>query len=282
MTYTIRQTLLDYFTGQCNVLTDNLFLVQTVYSEKAIHDLRVSIKRIRALFRLVERFNPKQFDSGENFRRFKQIFRPAGVLRDWQVQDKLLRHYAQSLNLKLNDYFEFLAKAQSKAQKQFQKSLLDFDTDKLTKNTKRLNESLARLADQHIRPKTVDLLNQQFALAQELSLNLEEEENLHEIRKITKAAFYKLNLVFKERANSPKPFQALKDLEEMIGDWHDRQVLLQRLRRFVKGEQGETLTEYQKLILQLESENLAVFKQIPALVKKELQVGRILKNAKVK
>jgi CHAD domain-containing protein len=184
--------------------------------------------------------------------------------------------------LKLNDYFEFLAKAQSKAQKQFQKSLLDFDTDKLTKNTKRLNESLARLADQHIRPKTVDLLNQQFALAQELSLNLEEEENLHEIRKITKAAFYKLNLVFKERANSPKPFQALKDLEEMIGDWHDRQVLLQRLRRFVKGEQGETLTEYQKLILQLESENLAVFKQIPALVKKELQVGRILKNAKVK
>jgi CHAD domain-containing protein len=279
MAVVLQQAFLQYFENQSNVLSDNVFLAQTIYSEKAIHDLRVSIKRIKALFRLIEGLRLTKFNARKQFSKFQDLFLPAGVLRDWQVQAKVLRKYQKELNIEMADYQGFILKAQQKAQHKLDFVLQSLTIDKLiAKKRLKLNSILQKLNDEDIEIQTHRLLEKQFQKARKLNKNIEAPEHLHDIRKIVKAAYYTLTLIYKHKLNlsQSKPFQILKNIEEMIGDWHDRYVLQERIRRFIRVERGEILLEYQKLFTQLELENQELIANIQLLVYQKLSLSQIL------
>jgi len=50
-----------------------------------IHRLRVSIKRIKAVYQLLEEFSNGKFNAGKHYSIFKKIFNEAGKLREVQI-----------------------------------------------------------------------------------------------------------------------------------------------------------------------------------------------------
>jgi CHAD domain-containing protein len=75
-------------------------------SRESVHDLRVSLKRLRAFSRLTERLNP-DFDAGREYAPFRRLFKAAAGLRDLHIlQDASLeglRRHGSGLSAWINE-----------------------------------------------------------------------------------------------------------------------------------------------------------------------------------
>ena len=89
-----------YLEQQQELATKNLQLAQALCSEKVLHELRVSIKRIKALCVFLAKLVPEESEALKKyFKTYKTTFRLAGAVRDAQIKEKLLLKYSQQWNL---------------------------------------------------------------------------------------------------------------------------------------------------------------------------------------
>lgn len=265
-----------YFEQQYDLALKNLRLSQSVFSEKTVHELRVSIKRIRALFGFITQLLPDSSASIQHyFKPFKKIFRAAGALRDAQVQERLLTRCAKEWNLPApTAYLQHTQQKQQQAFVQLQQTAQAINLEKWANKAKPLRKILHNLSATDLPVATEKILRYKFMEVRALVQDITQEEPLHEARKIVKTIYYILHLVFKP--DSPQRYQDLKKLEETIGDWHDIAVLSDSMCAYLTSP-----TEDEQAFLQnLKTQKQVLQSQIPELVKQELRCWKIFGNLK--
>ncbi|MEA1887456.1 MAG: hypothetical protein U9N72_09625, partial [Bacteroidota bacterium] len=70
------------------------------YKMKDIHKLRVRIKRLKAIFRFLEFVHQSEFKARDHYNLFKPVFRTAGLIRESQINLRVLKEYKGTKKLR--------------------------------------------------------------------------------------------------------------------------------------------------------------------------------------
>lgn len=87
-----------YFKRRKNAITELFKKTASAYTSRNFHQLRVEIKKIDALFELVN-YCSKKFHRKENFSPYKIVFRQAGKVRELHIVNTMLKKYLHSDSL---------------------------------------------------------------------------------------------------------------------------------------------------------------------------------------
>lgn len=194
--------------------------------KEELHMIRLEIKKLKALLRFIH-FNDKEFRDHKSFIPFRTIFRETGTIRDGGLRNELLEQHTQ-----LHTAFY---RSPDKAHKQFKINIPGHI--KVVKKQKK--SILKKIADIKSRTYTHYLRKKTGELTTILGGGVRQKD-LHGLRKLIKEITY-LTMVTTKK-NKVDPF--LIESAALIGDWHDKRVLIPWIRIHAPNEK-ETLTRLQ-------------------------------------
>jgi len=275
----MHKRLEKYSARQCRVFLKCYELTLHNFDPDAIHDLRVAIKRLNAVFDLLERMFPDQLIGHVTQGGLHELFRLSGRMRDAQVQQQLVADLSQTLNAGFNEYQYYLKNAEKKAVGKFQKYIQGYDAKvDLVAKQEMISSLLGSTDGNAVKLHIFSLVGELLATARNMHSEQESDEHLHEIRRKLKHCLYLL-LVFSKKDDAfPDLKTILKTLNKankLLGDWHDRLIAMQTLEKFIsKQNKKETTGEnrYQILHEHLAKERYLLQVKILKLLEKEMKI----------
>jgi CHAD domain-containing protein len=195
------------------------------FTTEDFHQLRVEIKRIKALTELIN-FCSDDFKKKKSFRPFKKIFRQAGTVRDFQLEEKALK---KSKFKPSDNYFKALQNRITKEKKRMN-NIID---KKFKSDLKRKQNMIKSFAIRIKKTCTIgyfkatrnNLATMLFAPA----LNI---ENVHAVRKKLKELFY--NEKCMRLIKGKKQSSGIKAFQELLGNWHDARIIMKSMGNVLK------------------------------------------------
>lgn len=250
----MQQRLLTYFTRQSEQFMLNFGIARGSYNADAIHDMRVAVKRTRAVYQLLEQLFPEDFDAITEEGLIRDLFRISGRIRDAQVQQQLLDSYAASLGTTFLEYTRYLQSGEKRAIRKFNKFLTSFDADSFLKQKQeKVSELISVASNDQIRHWIIRLTDALMKSAGEMRGGQKQDEHLHEIRRRLKQCQYLLTVFDQNDADYARLSKTMKSLDkvnDLLGDWHDVFVAVEMLDRFmIKYSERELSGENRYLLL---------------------------------
>jgi len=252
-----------FFKKQIHLLLSILKKKESSFSENDFHSIRIAIKRIKALFALVEKSN-SSFHQKKYFAPFKLVFEQAGQIRDKEVIQSILHTHPYNASI---ENFEFdLQRHIIKEKNQFFK----MTTSALWKDIRHSQVKATRFLD-NINRKTAEkfLEKKKKAIHTQLMYEPLDPDHLHEVRKRIKDVYYVQKMV--EPKN--REMRGTDQLQELLGQWHDGRVLLQELNEYLSSNNmtAKDKAPYESLKKKMTGENEDQFQHIldqkPTLLK---------------
>ncbi|THB72179.1 MAG: CHAD domain-containing protein [Gammaproteobacteria bacterium] len=203
-----------------------------VFNLENIHDLRVSIKRLRALLSLIELASEKRVDCSQCFILLGPIFKNAGYIRECQVNIFLLKQFDNKVSMFFRDY---LIKKQTKAAKKLTNETKEFDIELLKKNYQRSEQFLTDSSVKEINKVALKSVKKRAAKIKQLKVESGGNLGIHRIRKHIKYIIEILELIvgISDNKQLKQLNKKAKLCANKIGEWHDYQVLLASFNRFL-------------------------------------------------
>ena len=215
------------------ITTFNKYYKKTVKNkrESDIHDLRLSIKKLRATWSLMDVVTRGLLNKQVHNELFRKLFKSAGRVREAQVNIMAV----DKLNLKyLTAYREYQLGLQKKAEKKMQSVLKSFNHDCFKILDRHWRQSVRKIPEALIFEHSWMFINRELDKVRQLVKGLPHSDNLHEIRIILKAVHEVISILSKlgENANINSLGKKIKNINEEIGQWHDTLVLLESLEKY--------------------------------------------------
>ncbi len=236
-----------YFQNQMAAFEDNL-IMSAFMSEKSIHQLRLSIKKLRTLMDLVQEYLSCQEKFQYQFKGLASIFKSLGAIRDNRNKAKMIQYYfSNEVELKEKLMYDLNEKWMQSKEK-YKGKFLDFSLESfyrfktefgyyLKTQSKPIDNRMV-FKDRHER--IIGLMN---------GNNL--RGNLHKIRSLVKKLLFQLQISKTKQIAFNGNTYVTKDLAslgELIGQWHDYELLI-NLYKEVKDEVHEATTnEYASIV----------------------------------
>lgn len=204
--------------------------------EESIHQLRIEIKKLRSLFRFLEFLSEDAFKQKKIESLILPVYKSAGKYRTAGLNQRLLD---EQLSKAIPEFECYLEDKRHHAGKKFLKARKDVDRQKLKgyfEKPLRLFKKERNGAVYKISRAYVDGI---FSDIEVLLTKAGSDENFHKVRKKLKDAKAIIGLV--KELHPEKKAQHLgnmKELEEDIGKWHDRFILVEELDKFVSQSKG--------------------------------------------
>ncbi len=237
MTHTYRERLLNSFDRRFLKMRDTYRQALGKVDHGSVHDCRVAIKRLRALFRMVGEISPR-FDDRKRFRGFRRLFKAFADIRDLHIQIGLAEELAGISGFSVDAYLQRLRSRERKAWKRFRVFSDDFNVDRLHRRASTIARALedispevagerarARLAGLHD-----DLRVRMFGAEPE-------EDTMHAIRILSKELYYTREVVdevFPDDSAEDPFLNRLRGVHQALGKWHDYEVALEFLNHFLR------------------------------------------------
>jgi CHAD domain-containing protein len=249
----MQERLLRYYSKHCGLFVSNFRRALAGFDEEAVHDMRVAVKRIRAVYLLMERMFPNKYIAETEEGQLKELFRLSGRMRDAHVQQQLLNTYADQLSTSFPEYAASLKAAEKKAVRKFTKFLNGFDAE-ADLQKKLLNfTSLIKYADKDmIRNNVIFLVDELMEAVGTMRDDQMGDENLHEIRRKLKQCHNLLTLFDKDDPDLPQlnlTIQKLDLVNDLLGKWHDQLVAMEMLDRFLDTQNGKETSGKNRYLL---------------------------------
>jgi CHAD domain-containing protein len=248
-----------------------------------IHDLRVTSRRLQQVVSLMFP-KPRRAKSRKVIRSLRDLRRDWGSCRNLDVDLTLLQEKLESLETDgvrdaWNYVRECLVELRAQELDRAQKRLRRLDILAFIERTQRLFKSvtLENVQDLNLEESFADTLAEwREAVAQAKSR--QNSKQLHELRISGKRLRYRLEIIA-ELGNTAAKDQAtsLKGLQDELGRWHDRHVLLQFVEELIeKPEFVSDHPEFQQILgREIESERRENDAAIDEILKQaeKLQLG---------
>jgi len=226
------QTLLSYLLNHYNQLTSNLNKATSPDNTEAIHDIRVSIKRLNALFKYLSFANQAEMKSPD--RKLRHLFKASGKLRDAQVQQQLLATYEQSTQRKFVRLHTYILRVELYSEFEFIIELNKTNKRKLNTFLDNAQTFLKKAVILEIETSAIQFIHKTFHDIDLLLPLYNDDAAIHNIRKLVKTIVYilEINAITSKEDLLRVPLKKIKKLGEMLGHWHDLAVMLQFLRQY--------------------------------------------------
>lgn len=212
---------------------------------ETLHGIRVEIKKIKVILGLINEYE-KGFHAHRHFKPLRDIFRKAGEIRQPQVfYELLLRYEIQGLA----DSHIPGSGRQDALSKKFRREVPMYMSI-ARKRKRKLEKSIVKISVEQVRQY---VKKKKKALRRMFSGDLS-ADTLHKARKVIKEILY-LETAAKRVGKREKYFG---QLDELIGQWHDRQLLLEVLKKG-KSPEVERMTSERDQALQDISQSISDF-----------------------
>ena len=226
-------------------------------NKESVHDTRVSVKRIMALLAFFEELkicNKKQVK--KILSDFK-IFDIAGKYRENQIYIELLELYKSKLNHKFDNLHRSLKRTLIIFKYEFQNSMGDISFIEIYKNTEIIKGTINNTSEKKIAKGFKKYVEGRVLFCNKYSAESNFREYLHEIRRKLKQLRFileQIKLYQKKEIKDILSFKDLKQVELMLGDWHDLDLFLQIVMAYLARKRGNyDLTLYNNLINNIKS-----------------------------
>ncbi len=224
-------------------------------SERSIHGLRVTIKRMRAFFFLMEFLDPKRVNSNKNYEKLKNLFREAGKIHDGQVQVALLKEF--------NDTRGASEVSTLSSREHNNKLKTELRRVKSKKLIQKMKKSLEPVFARHDNNSLGESIFKFVNLNVRKSIRNAEEHSLHNARKKLKTAHYVLEIFKKKKPKAAAMLSTLDPIEEKIGRLQDLSNTTKAISKKRKGQkvnrkdsdlQSKVLKEMEQLEVQIQKD----------------------------
>ena len=230
----LRDKLIAYYRKQETVVSKNLAKAKRSDREKPVKKFRVAIKKIRATLLLTEGLAPDRFQAKPHLETIKLLYKSAGCWRDAQVHARLTRAYQEYTGMVFPNLLVYLQEQELAGQKEFTDRLKSFDLYPLHLSGNVLAFSLRNLSEEQLAQRAHRLAGKLFDTIRSHRKNFPDEETLHEIRRWWKEGMYIFAFTGLDptQVHPEMTTERLKEVARIIGAWHDRVMLLERLSQF--------------------------------------------------
>ena len=233
----VKKSVLPYFDSLCSKIKYNYYTALNNGDVDGFHDLRVAIKKMRALFSFVKSINPV-FRDKKHLRQFQSLFKAAAGVRDVQVQLEVLDKYEKRLKRDIPEYRIYLKGHERQELKSFGRFAKGFSIKNLDRKGTDVRYALEgySLFDglMTVERRCGELINDLSSLTEARN---HAEAELHTIWIISKELRYTLETariclpVWKDRSGI---ISDLKELHKVLGEWHDDEIALKYIGGFLE------------------------------------------------
>lgn len=274
---TTHEAIHDYYLHQNRNIVNYLELCLIHPDAELVHELRLSIKKLRAFHKLAEHLSPGGSDEYIRIKqRVRKLFKVAGQLRDTQVQIELIARYSEQTGIQYPEFDMWLKKREQKQIQQFSKKPQQVVPEATAQSSHQEIGALLALAEEEtILSCATEVLSGLYSTAKNLSNVDIKESNLHLIRTISKQMKYILHIMahsYPEFKFKEMSVDSLREIETVAGNWHDNLVRVELLERFLGKTKPIDDTEkfkYQKLYNSCKSELDITYHETFRIVRRE-------------
>ena len=198
------------------------------HEEEAIHQLRVSLKKINAVFKLVAYVAPQSFNAKLAFGPLKEIFDLSGAVRDLQIVNQVLCQYQmahnENIQKSIGDELVLAIGKLLEWKKRKPNGELFVLVGSSTRRLKSINQ--ARWLKGSV--GYIDRLMRNI----EFLMNSKKKDKWHRIRISLKRIRFVMDwaLNMKKDFVSPEEYRIVRLLGTLLGDWHDRVIVVAKIR----------------------------------------------------
>lgn len=248
--------LTNYYKREIRVLKQSLNKASKGFNKKAIHQLRVSIKKLKAFYKLIETLYPHEFNTAKHLMPFHEAFENAGILRETQVNKELIKDYSVSQS-SLKGYNSYLTMQEGKADKNLKKNISVIKTSKPGTYRHEISKLCKNLNDSHFNKECNSFIKKKVKKIKELRTSPASRKTLHQIRKHLKQVVYIINI---QQKTTPGTYtqnfiKELKHTEVMIGNWHDHVILIASLKDYESQAHPPVAKTLKKIITAITNQN---------------------------
>lgn len=198
------------------------------HEEEAIHQLRVSLKKINAVFQLVAFVAPQSFKAKLAFGPLKEIFKLSGAVRDLQIAHQVLCQYQiaekENIQKSLNDELVLAIGQLVEWKKRNPREKLFVPAVASTQHLKSISQTrwLKGMVGY------IDHLFQNIKLL----MSSKRKDKWHQVRILLKRIRFVIDWAFimKKEFISPEEYKSIRLLGDLLGDWHDRVITAEKIR----------------------------------------------------
>ena len=125
-----------YFVEHKSVFDEKFKIVLASFDEDAIHKMRTSTKRLRALFQLLQFISTNKFKAKKQLKKIRTLFKHAGKIREIQIEKLVSSTFANRIDISIPEYQEYLTQCEHREIARFLKSIPKFsERDKIIEET---------------------------------------------------------------------------------------------------------------------------------------------------
>jgi len=226
------------------------------YTTNTFHKLRVEIKKLNSFFDLVN-FCSNNFKRKASNKPFKSIFRQAGKVRELQIEDAIIKKYLA--NNCIRDYRKSLRKLQLIAKEDFfllvNKKMMNLLNKKYLAVIPHLFRIDQKKINAYLEKKKKDI--KKLVVKENIQI-----EQIHKLRKQLKNISY--NKAISDNKKSKEQLVEQNIMLDLLGKWHDCQVIIEHLEQTLKrGQLNLTEVDQIKTIkLKVSFERNILFEEI--------------------
>ena len=139
--------ILQYYQKHKNLVRENLNKSRDPLDIEAIHDMRLSIKRIRVVAKLAVEISNNAFNTETSLSELNKFFKASGRLRDIQVTKSLLLNLHES---SIDPIIEQFNRSEDKQRKKYEGSMSSFRTEMLDEIELKLSNTFKEFSDKYL------------------------------------------------------------------------------------------------------------------------------------
>lgn len=261
MTTKLRQYYQDYKL----VFDDNFKIVLENFDVEAIHKMRTSTKRLRALFLLLEYMTDKKFKAKKQLRKIRFLFKFTGRVRELQIEQQLILTYQTQLGENYAEYIEYLKIREHRAISRFLKHLpQQADRSKIL-NDKKVNAVFDKM-DKGVYGNKASA----FIQAKQNSINKLVEQaasnsRIHGTRTHLKQLYYLFDILTDLTDTTGilgMTNLKMREVEQYLGTWHDLVNSPVYMNAFLKTKKPRDNKKYLVLKKEITTDRKAMRKEI--------------------
>ncbi len=256
----LKTLLYDYMESACSTVAASFEQLQhPTRRQKAIHQLRVGSKKIRALLALAQQIPGYHLKKDKYLTTLKILQQIGGISRDTQLQELSLARHEKTVSWRFSVAHLLLKTKLTTLDATLESLSQQLSVKKLTTLPKAFKAAIADIEDEAAIAVMTEHVAKQYRHILLPDSNAP-DTTWHELRKNTKRLYYQLSIITQLPHHTHQHRQQLqhtKKAGDLLGQWHDASELLLFVKNTatkVKKEKTGLSDNVSKLIHELQRE----------------------------
>jgi CHAD domain-containing protein len=265
------ERIIEYFKKHRLLVEENFELSKDPNDIEAIHNMRLSIKRLRVLARLANMIDDGSFSAKERLEKINKLFKDSGRLRDAQLTRILLQELDHP---ELSAVIASFSAREAKQRAKYETALENFDNSCFDEFEAGLEKVLNNSNERQVMQAVYLLLSGLEMTIHELFHGSEHEKRMHEIRTRLKDIIYLNNIFDDELPISDQlniSIERLREVGELAGSWHDCLNLELKLGTYI-GEMPSEAVSLQPIVTEIVARKNSLYQEYSCILINEMRI----------